>query len=277
MPETDQKITQLRKLLLMLFFTDRSGSMGKHQKAVYDAQQYVLRELQKENETNVDIECRVGLWTFNSEVEDCTEGFAPPEDVAEYFTEDEYVCTGLTGLAAVYDAADKLFSRSPGGLFADLKPGDPAPVFVMTTDMNETDSEASIAAARDRLLRNRLFTSSKRIVIYVGDSESKKKAAAHIAGGTENVIFLGDSLKEHLAPVMLSATLMHSDSTHISNLTTTPEETGKHFVKKQEAGKQSQNAFRDSQLEQELEDYLTGKIKLTSEEVKKKMDEYLAQ
>lgn len=192
------------------------------------------------------------------------------------FGEEDYVCTGFTGLAAVYDYIDKNFSRTPGAFLDGLRPGDPMPVVMMPTDLEETDAPNVIAAARNKLMRNRFFTASKRIVLFVGSSESKKKAAADLAGGEENVICVGSNLREHLASVMISATLIHSDSTHISNATTTPEETGKQIVKKTESGKKSQEQFRDKELEKELEDFLSGKNKMTDEELEKAMEKYLA-
>ena len=125
-------------------------------------------------------------------------------------------------------------------------------------------------------MKNRFFNACKKIIIFVGNSESKKKAAAALAGGEENVISITSNLKEFLAPVMISATMIQSDSTHISNATTTPQETGKELCRKTESGKDSQNQFRDKELEKELEDFLSGKNTMTDEELEKAMEKYLA-
>ena len=150
------------------------------------------------------------------------------------------------------------------------------PVILMPTDMEDTDAPEVIAAARERLMKNRFFNACKKIIIFVGSSENKKKAAATLAGGEENVISITNNLKEYLSPIMISATMIQSDSTHISNSTTSPVETGKELRKKTESGKESQNQFRDKELEKELEDFLSGKNTMTDEELEKAMEKYLA-
>lgn len=265
----------LRKKQLIVIMADKSGSMAIRRMEVFTAVQQLLETLRSENETNVDICYSVRLATFNDKITECTDNAAlPPELVAEMFTEDEYACSGYTGLAAVYDYLDRNFSRRSDAFLSELQPGDPMPVVVLPTDMEETDDPAIIAAAHRKLMNNRFFCASKRIVIYVGSSANKKKAAADLAGGEEHVICVTSNLKEHLAPVLVSTTLIHSDSTHVSNATTTPEETGKAIVEKTEAGKQSGNRFRDKNLEKELEAFLSGKNTMTDSELEKAMEQY---
>lgn len=267
----------LRKIVQIIIPLDKSGSMSPKRKEIFAAMHELLNTLSKENQDNVDVVYRVRLATFNDKICELTDNAAlPPEDVAEMFGEEDYVCTGFTGLAAVLDYIDKNFSRSPGAFLDGLRPGDPMPVVLMPTDMEETDAPDVIAAARARLMKNRFFTASKRIIIFVGSSENKKKTAAALAGGEENVICVTSNLKEYLAPIMISSTLIQSDSTHISNSTTSPEETGKELRNKTETGKDSQNQFRDKALEKELEDFLSGKSKMTDEELEKAMEKYLA-
>lgn len=278
---TEQRILapaeeSLRKIVHIIIPLDKSGSMASKRSEIFTAVHELLSTLSKENLDNVDVEYRVRLATFNDRITELTEGALPPEDVTELFGEEEYACTGLTGLAAVYDYLDKNFSRAPGTFLDGLRPGDPMPVVLIPTDMEETDSPAALAAAQEKLMKNRFFMASKRIIIFVGSSESKKKAAADLAGGEENVICVTSNLKEYLSPLMISATLIQSDSTHISNRTTTPEETGNDLRGKLESGKQSQNQFRDKELEKELEDFLSGKNKMTDEELEKAMEKYLA-
>lgn len=267
----------LRKIVQIIIPLDKSGSMASKRTEIFSAVHELLSTLSKENLDSVDVEYRVRLATFNDQIVELTDKSAlPPEDVAEMFGEEDYVCSGFTGLAAVYDYIDRNFSRSPGAFLDGLRPGDPMPVVLMPTDMEETDSPESIATAREKLMKNRFFTASKRIVIFVGSSENKKKAAATLVGGEENVICVTTNLKEYLAPIMISSTLIHSDSTHISNSTITPEETGKDLRKKTETGKQSQDQFREKELEKELEDFLSGKNTMTDEELEKAMEKYLA-
>ena len=266
----------LRKIVQIIIPLDKSGSMASKRTEIFTAVHELLSTLSKENLDNVDVEYRVRLATFNDRIAELTEGALPPEDVTELFSEEEYACTGLTGLAAVYDYLDKNFSRAPGAFLDGLRPGDPMPVVLIPTDMEETDSPAALAAAQEKLMKNRFFMASKRIIIFVGSSENKKKAAADLAGGEENVICVTSNLKEYLSPLMISATLIQSDSTHISNRTTTPEETGNDLRGKLESGKQSQDQFRDKELEKELEDFLSGKNKMTDEELEKAMEKYLA-
>lgn len=267
----------LRKIVQIIIPLDKSGSMAPKRKEIFSAMHELLNTLADENLVNVDVEYRVRLATFNDQITELTDNCAlPPDDVAEMFGAEDYTCSGFTALAAVYDYLDRNFSRSPGAFLDGLRPGDPMPVVLMPTDMEETDSPECIASAREKLMKNRFFTASKRIVIFVGSSENKKKAAAALAGGEENVICVTTNLKECLAPIMISSTLIHSDSTHISNSTTTPEETGKNLRKKTETGKQSQDQFRDKELEKELEDFLNGKNTMTDEELEKAMEKYLA-
>lgn len=267
----------LRKIVQIIIPLDNSGSMASKRTEIFAAVHELLNTLSKENLDNVDVEYRVRLATFNDQITELTtEGALPPEDVAEIFGEDDYVCSELTSLAAVYDYVDRNFSRSPGAFLDGLRPGDPMPVVLMPTDLEETDAVDIIVSARERLMKNRFFTASKQIIVFVGSSESKKKAAADLAGGEENVICVTSNLKEYLAPIMISSTLIQSDSTHISNSTTSPEETGKALRKKTESGKYSQNQFRDKELEKELEDFLSGKNKMADEELEKAMEKYLA-
>lgn len=266
----------LRKIVQIIIPLDKSGSMASKRTEIFSAVHELLSTLSKENLDNVDVEYRVRLATFNDQITELTEGALPPEDVTELFGEEEYVCTGLTGLATVYDYLDKNFSRAPGAFLDGLRPGDPMPVVVIPTDLEETDSRESITAAQEKLMKNRFFVASKRIIIFVGNSESKKKAAADLAGGEENVICVTSNLKEYLTPIMISATMIQSDSTHVSNRTTSPEETGKELREKMESGKASQNQFRDKKLEKELEDFLSGKHTMTDEELERAMEKYLA-
>ena len=267
----------LRKIVQIIIPLDRSGSMAPKRKEIFSAMHELLNTLADENLVNVDVEYRVRLATFNDQITELTDRCAlPPEDVAAMFGEDDYVCSGFTALAAVLDYLDKNLSRSPGSFLDGLRPGDCMPIILMPTDLEETDAPEVISAARERLMKNRFFNACKKIIIFVGSSESKKKAAAVLAGGEENVISITSNLKEFLAPVMISATMIQSDSTHISNRTTSPEKTGTELRKKTESGKDSQNRFRDKELEKELEDFLNGKNTMTDEELEKAMEKYLA-
>lgn len=269
----------LRKKQMIVIILDRSGSMTTKRQEVFNAVHQLLDTLHKENETNVEVCYTVRLATFNDKITECTDNAAlPPELVAEMFGEEEYVTSGSTGLAAVYDYLNRNFSRHGDSFMSELQSGDPMPVVILPTDMEETDTADTIDAAHAKLMDNRFFCASKRIVIYVGNSTSKKKAAADLAGGEQHVICVNSNLsnlKEYLAPVLITTTLIHSDSTHISNVNTTPEETGKAIVEKTEAGKQSGNHFRDKNLEKELEAFLSGQNTMTDEELEKAMEQYL--
>lgn len=267
----------LRKIVQIIIPLDKSGSMAPRRKEVFAAVHELLKTLAEENLVNVDVEYRVRLATFNDQITELTDRSSlPPEDVAAMFTEEDYVCSGFTSISAVLDWLDKNLSRSPGSFLDGLRPGDCMPVILMPTDMEETDAPEVISAAKEQLMKNRFFNACKKIIIFVGNSENKKKAAAALAGGEENVISISSNLKDFLAPVMISATLIQSDSTHISNNTTSPEETGRELRKKTESGKESQNRFRDKELEKELEDFLNGKNTLTDDELEQAMEKYLA-
>ena len=266
----------MRKIVRLAIPLDRSGSMAIRREEVFGAIHTLLSVLKKENLENVEVEYRVRLALFNEKVTELTTTALLPEDVAELFGEEEYVCNGLTGIATLYNYLDTNFSRASGAFLDGLRSGDALPMLLLVTDMEATDSNEVLAAAQEKLMKNKFFAASKRIVMFVGTSETKKKAAAALAGGEENVICVTSNVKEHLAALLVSATLIHSDSTHISNASTTPEEMGKDLRKKLEAGKESQDQLRDKKLEKELEEFLSGKKELTDEELEAAMEKYLA-
>lgn len=68
----------LRKKLLLIIPLDRSGSMAPKRKDVYRAVRELLDTLAQENLSNVDVEYRVRLATFNDQITECTDCCAPP-------------------------------------------------------------------------------------------------------------------------------------------------------------------------------------------------------
>lgn len=246
----------VRKRNPIVIAADKSGSMSFNQEAVYSAHQTLFQKAAADNKTNVDTEYAFWIKTFHDNVEECTDrAFVSPELAAAMFDRDRYQCSGGTNIAKLLLDLNGLYSRS--GVFAQLEKGDFAPVLVMTTDLQETDRREDYDSARDLLLNNPLFTKSKRIIIFTGESPEKRKEAVELAGGEEYVISLGADVRQLLTPVLIGTTMMRSNATQMTNMTSTPEQTGKMIREKIEEGKRSAQNLTDEELEKELEQYLS--------------------
>ncbi len=245
----------VRKRNPILLCLDKSGSMSFHQKAVFEAIHQLFAETKKDNETNVDMEYAFWVKTFNDRVEECTDrAFVSPETAALMFDRDRYQCCGGTGFVELYTDLDQLYSTK--GMFAQMKKGDFAPTLIIPSDLEETDARENYEKAREKLHNNPLFAKSKRIVIFTGTSEEKRKAAVELAGGEEYVVTLGSNVRQLLTPVLIGTTMMRANATQMTNMTTTPSETGKKIREKLEDGKRSAQNLTDEELEKELARYL---------------------
>lgn len=205
----------LRKVCVTLY-EDTSGSMIKHESALFDTTQAVLKNLAARNQSAEDCEFLVRIVTFNNDVHVLNEQFLPPEQLLELIDASTFRCSGGTNLTAIVQQIDADCSRQ-GAAFANKHSSDFQPFSILITDFMGTDSDSTRESAMNRLLQNQLYVNkSQALCVFVGP-ESQKSSVEALAGGADRVIALEQDLDKYLTPVIMGSTIQMNEATHMQN------------------------------------------------------------